>query len=75
MANDNTIHEFVQFHVDSSIKALYKDFLIILEDFRANKTVVNDNNYAYLRKRVLDSGNNCSRKIDECLDKVNFTLK
>lgn len=63
--------ELVKFQVERNVAALFKNFLIILEDIRDDEPF----NYERLRKRVLDAGNGAIRDIEEQLDLFKIDYK
>jgi hypothetical protein len=65
------------------IEDLHKDHLTLLEkvkeetseDFVKNIDYFDENKYNYIRKKILDAGNDTIRTIDTNLKSVNVTLK
>jgi hypothetical protein len=65
------------------IEDLHKDHLLLLEkvkektseDFVKNIDYFDTNKYNYIRKKILDAGNDTIRTIDTNLKSVNVTLK
>jgi hypothetical protein len=72
---DSKTTEFIRFQINRKITNLYKAFLVILEDLKDTKYGIPDETHKRLRKKVLDSGNDAIREIDEYLDKVTVQLK
>tara|TARA_R110000824_G_scaffold27407_3_gene93147 strand:- start:2187 stop:2471 length:285 start_codon:yes stop_codon:yes gene_type:complete len=80
------VKDILDFQVNRSITALYKQFLVMLEDLqeehlrcvnkikRESSVNLDEYNYLdqtkmdYLRKKTLDSGNNCKREIMTVID-------
>ncbi len=65
------------------IEDLHKDHLLLLEkvkektseDFVKNIDYFDTNKYNYIRKKILDAGNDTIRTIDTNLKSINVTLK
>lgn len=65
------------------IEDLHKDHLVLLEkvkertseDFAKNIDYFDANKYNYIRKKILDAGNDTIRTIDVNLKSINVTLK
>ena len=72
---ESKLQEYVQFQISRKITQLYKNFLFILEDLRANGYNITDEDYQRARKRVLDHGNDSIREIEECLKDLDIRLK
>jgi hypothetical protein len=68
------INGFVTAAVTREVKKLYLSFLYTTEDLAKNGKI-NQEDFAYLRKRVLDYGNNTIRNLEEQLDNFDFTFK
>lgn len=75
------VKDILDFQVKRSVTTLYKQFLVVLEDlqeehnrFLKKSNLPDEANYLdqakidYLRKKVLDSGNNCEREIKTVID-------
>lgn len=60
--------EYLEFKSRQHVGQLYKDWLFILEDFR-DQGKIDDDDFAFYRKRVLDMGNTKIREFKEELDK------
>jgi hypothetical protein len=69
------VKDFLQFQVRRKVTNLYKNFLFILEDLKAEQYNVTDEAYQHHRKRVLDYGNDTIREIDECLKSLDIRMK
>jgi len=68
---DIDINNFVRGIIAKDIKKLYLNFLYLVEDLRdQNKISLED--FQRIRKRILDSGNDCYRDIEDQLN--NFDL-
>ena len=72
---ESKLQEYVQFQISRKITQLYKNFLFILEDLRAQGYDITDEDYQWARKRVLDHGNDSIREIEECLKDLDIRLK
>ena len=72
---ESKLQEYVQFQISRKITQLYKNFLFILEDLRANGYNITDEDYQRARKRGLDHGNDSIREIEECLKDLDIRLK
>lgn len=59
--------------ISKEITSLYKSFLENLEDIKIEDKITNEK-YERLRKRVLDSGNETSRKILQFLEFFDFQI-
>ena len=66
--------DFVFFQIKRKIINLCKFFLFTLEDLR-DEYDIPDDVYDKMRKRVLDSGNDTVREMEENLEKFDFYLK
>lgn len=69
------LKDVITFQIDSKIRYLYKDFLVILEDIRDEQYKIDSDSFERIRKRVLDRGNDTIRELRESFDKVDFILK
>jgi len=72
--NNDKLREIIIYQHHRAIASLYKNFLNILEDIRNDRYTIDENTYNNLRKRILDSGNNTSRELEDLLLKLDFTL-
>ena len=72
--NNDKLREIIIYQHHRAITTLYKNFLTILEDIRNSRYTIDENTYNNLRKRILDSGNNTSRELEDLLLKLDFTL-
>ncbi len=74
---DDNISSILEGYLNQSINrdvtTLYKNFLIILEDLREKRFVVDEETYQHLRKKVLRLGNECARSILEDFNKVEIS--
>lgn len=70
---DIDINNFVKGIISRDIKKLYLSFLYILEDLRDQQKISHDD-YQRLRKRVLDTGNDSYRNIEEQLNNFDLIL-
>ena len=67
--------EFLQFQVQRKVVSLYKSFLFILEDLKAQGYDIDEEMYQRCRKRVLDQGNDTIREIEDYLNNFDIRLK
>ena len=67
--------EFLQFQVQRKVVSLYKSFLFILEDLKAQGYDIDEDMYQRCRKRVLDQGNDKIREIEDYLNNFDIRLK
>ena len=67
--------EFLPFHVPRNVVSLYKSFLFILEDLKAQGYDIDEDMYQRCRKRVLDQGNDTIREIEDYLNNFDIRLK
>ena len=67
--------EFLQFQVQRKDVSLYKSFLFILEDLKAQGYDIDEDMYQRCRKRVLDQGNDTIREIEDYLNNFDIRLK
>ena len=67
--------EFLQFQVQRKVVSLYKSFLFILEDLKAQGYDIDEDMYQRYRKRVLDQGNDTIREIEDYLNNFDIRLK
>jgi predicted esterase YcpF (UPF0227 family) len=67
--------EFLQFQVQRKVVSLYKSFLFILEDLKAQGYDIDEEMYQRCRKRVLDQGNDAIREIEDYLNNFDIRLK
>jgi hypothetical protein len=70
---DIDLNAFVFGFTNKEIKKLYLSFLYLIEDLKLNNKITEEE-FLFLRKRVLDYGNNCSRNIEEQLNSFDFKL-
>jgi hypothetical protein len=70
---DIDINNFIKGIISRDIKKLYLSFLYILEDLRDQQKISYDE-YQRLRKRVLDTGNDSYRNIEEQLNNFDLVL-
>lgn len=68
------IKELVKFQINRSIKNLYKNCLVILEDVASNK-YNSTQAFEIARKKILDSGNDTTRELQEFIDQLDISLK
>jgi hypothetical protein len=68
------INGFVSAAITREVKKLYLSFLYTAEDLAKNGKL-SEEDFAYLRKRILDYGNNTVRNLEEQLDNFDFTFK
>lgn len=67
--------DFIIFHSRRKVINLCKNFLVLAEDLKDRKQPITEEDYQKLRKRVLDSGNDTIREIEESLDSFDIKLK
>ena len=67
--------EFLQFQVQRKVVSLYKSFLFILEDLKAQGYDIDEDMYQRCRKRVLDQGSDTIREIEDYLNNFDVRLK
>ena len=67
--------EFLQFQVQRKVVSLYKSFLFILEDLKAQGYDIDEDMYQRCCKRVLDQGNDTIREIEDYLNNFDIRLK
>ena len=68
------INSFVVAAVAGEIKKLYLSFLYSAEDL-VKSGKLREEDYQWLRKRILDYGNNSIRNIDTQLNSFDFSFK
>lgn len=68
------INNFVIAAVTNEIKKLYLSFLYCSEDL-VKTGKLSEQDYQWLRKRILDYGNNSIRNIDTQLNSFDFSFK
>jgi hypothetical protein len=68
------INNFVVAAVTGEIKKLYLSFLYSSEDL-VKTGKLSEEDYQWLRKRILDYGNNSIRNIDTQLNSFDFSFK
>lgn len=73
--DDSKVKEFLNFHIRRKVTVLFTTFLNQLEDLREDGLGVSDDKYQRVRKRVLDSGNDCIRDLEIMIDKLNVSIK
>jgi hypothetical protein len=69
----NPENNLITVFVSKEITSLYKTFLETLEDIQIENNI-SPEKYERLRKRVLDNGNETSRKILQFIDFFDFTI-
>ncbi len=72
---EDKLQEYISFQLSRKVTHLYKNFLFILEDLKAQGYDISDEDYQRARKRVLDHGNDTIREIEECLKELDIRLK
>ena len=68
------INNFVIGATSNEVKKLYLSVLYSAEDL-ARQGKISDDDFQFLRKRILDYGNNAIRNIEVQLDNFDFTFK
>jgi hypothetical protein len=61
--------EYLKFQTNRQVKRLFKGFIVTIEDMRI-RGQISEEDYGLYRKRILDSGNECIREIEQDIDKV-----
>jgi len=73
--DSEAINSIVKWKINSNTSSLYKFCLILLEDVRDKRFVIDEQTYAVLRKKILDQGNASIRENEEFLKKFDFSFK
>jgi hypothetical protein len=73
--NSDKLRELLQGQVRAKIVNLYKQCLIILEDYPQSNYNSSKEVYQKARKRILDCGNDTIREIEETLKNFDINLK
>jgi hypothetical protein len=68
------INNFVVGAVSNEVKKLYLSVLYSAEDL-ARQGKISDEDFQFLRKRILDHGNNAIRNLELQLDNFDFAFK
>ena len=68
------INNFVIGAVSNEVKKLYLSVLYSAEDLQ-RQGKLSDEDFQFLRKRILDYGNNAIRNLEVQLDNFDFTFK
>jgi hypothetical protein len=68
------INNFVIGAVSNEVKKLYLSVLYSAEDLE-RQGKISDEDFQFLRKRILDYGNNAIRNLELQLDNFDFTFK
>jgi hypothetical protein len=68
------INNFVIGSVSNEVKKLYLSVLYSAEDLN-RQGKIDDEDFQFLRKRILDYGNNAIRNLELQLDNFDFTFK
>jgi len=68
------INNFVIGAVSNEVKKLYLSVLYSAEDLQ-RQGKIDDEDFQFLRKRILDYGNNAIRNLELQLDNFDFTFK
>jgi predicted esterase YcpF (UPF0227 family) len=68
------INGFIVSAITREVKKLYLSFLYTTEDL-VKSGKLSEEDFAHLRKRILDYGNNTIRNLEEHLDNFDFTFK
>lgn len=61
---------YVNFHVKRKVTNLYKNMLFILEDLQQEEYNISDKVYSRMRKRILDTGNETIRELEDIVDQL-----
>jgi hypothetical protein len=71
----NPENNLIIIQTHKEITRLYKHFLEIIEDIRVeHPECLTKEKYEHIRKRVLDTGNECQRQMLNFLDFFDFTI-
>ena len=73
--DQSKVKDFINFHIQRKITILFTSFLNQIEDLKADGLNIPEVRYQRLRKRVLDSGNDCMRDLESTLDKFDISFK
>lgn len=68
------IDEIILFQIRRNIINLFKSFLIILNDLASNN-ILNQEDFAKYRKKILDDGNSKIREIEELFSNLEINIK
>lgn len=68
------INNFVIGAVSAEVKKMYLSFLYCSEDL-VKQGKLKEDDFQYLRKRILDYGNNTIRNLETQLDNFDFSFK
>ena len=72
---EQKLQDYVSFQLSRKVTHLYKNFLFILEDLKAQGYDIDEDMYQRCRKRVLDQGNDTIREIEDYLNNFDIRLK
>ena len=72
---EGKLQDYVSFQLSRKVTHLYKNFLFILEDLKAQGYDIDEDMYQRCRKRVLDQGNDTIREIEDYLNNFDVRLK
>ena len=72
---EQKLQDYVSFQISRKVTHLYKNFLFILEDLKAQGYDIKDEDFQRCRKRVLDHGNDAIREIEDCLKDLDIRFK
>lgn len=69
MEDSISASDYLRFQINRQVKRLFKGFIVTIEDLKIRGNIT-DEDYILYRKRILDSGNECIREIEQDMDKV-----
>jgi hypothetical protein len=67
---DSDEKDYLKFKVHQTIKNVFKNFLLLLEEM-ADRDQISEEDFEFYRKRVLDNGNENIRNLTQEIDKFN----
>lgn len=68
-------NNYLKFHIEKDVKSLYKSFLLLIEDLEQRGYKFNEDDFKYIRKKILDKGNETIRELEIEVDKFDIKLK
>jgi len=68
---EENLKDLLKFQVNRNVINVYKDFLNIAEDLHRDGHIKNEK-YQFLRKRILDKGNDCIRELEILINKFDL---
>jgi hypothetical protein len=73
--DDEQLKKLLKFQISRNITCLFKNFLIILEDFQSEGYNIPKDVHDRARKKILDNGNDAIREIEKYLDIFEINVK